>query len=510
MARKVLVADDSVTIQKVVGLTFANEDIELSFVDNGEDAITIARKLRPDLILADVLMPGRSGYEVCEFVKTDPDLRHTPVLLLTGTFEPFDADRCAQVRADGTITKPFESQTLIRQVRELLDRPRKRAASAEAPPAISPPQFVEAAPAPDTAGALAFEASIGGGEDNIDLWAGAVESTPAHFPDGPASSAGPADGEAFQFSRDPDTALNREGLDVPQTAGEGAGADWLAAPEVDEQTPPASALPQDEDVWDLSDFEAVEEAQAGGDEASDSADEPETLWNEAAAEAIDIVESTNLDMESESPLTEASTLPEASPEPFNEPLDRATASDGAAAGIEPRENPTEIVGENQFDEFDLSPADEAASFVSAIMDIDTPAPVAANRGGESGNENLEGDGLLDELTLEEIPEDEDFATIAATGAVPQTAAAPEAVGEPAAGEPEAKLAGISNEKSADVVREAVRDAVEKVTWEAFGDLSETVVRAVQEKVEKIAWEVIPQLAETIIKEEIRKLKEEDK
>ncbi|MDP3939403.1 MAG: response regulator [Deltaproteobacteria bacterium] len=481
MARKVLVADDSVTIQKVVGLTFANEDIELSFVDNGEDAITLARKLRPDLILADVLMPGRSGYEVCEFVKTDPDLRHTPVLLLTGTFEPFDADRCAQVRADGTITKPFESQTLIRQVRELLDRPCQRAAPAEAPPAISPPQSVEAALAPDTAGALAFEASIGGGDDNIDLRI-----------------------EAFQFSRDPETALNRQGLDVPQTAGEGAGEDWLAAPEEDvqeedAQAPPASALPQDEDVWDLSDFEAVEEASTGDDEAGASADEPETLWNEAAAEAIDIVESTNLDMENESPLTEASTLLEASPEPFDEPIDRATANDGAAAGIETSENPTEIVGENEFDEFDLSPADEAASFDSSILDLDTPEPKASGGGGEIGREILEGGGMLDELTLEEIPEDEDFA------AVPQGAVPPQAVTEP-----EAPLAGLSSEKSADIVREAVRDAVEKVTWEAFSDLSETVVRAVQEKVEKIAWEVIPQMAETIIKEEIRKLKDEDK
>ena len=122
MPRKVLVADDSVTIQKVVGITFASEDIALSFVDNGEEAIDLARKIKPDLIIADVLMPRKSGYEVCEAIKKDPELSGIPVLLLTGTFEPFDAERSRRVGADGTITKPFESQTLIRQVNELLER----------------------------------------------------------------------------------------------------------------------------------------------------------------------------------------------------------------------------------------------------------------------------------------------------------------------------------------------------------------------------------------------------
>ena len=69
MSKTLLLADDSVVIQKLVGLSFANEDVELSTTDNGDDAIARARELKPDLILADVVMPGKSGYDVCREVR---------------------------------------------------------------------------------------------------------------------------------------------------------------------------------------------------------------------------------------------------------------------------------------------------------------------------------------------------------------------------------------------------------------------------------------------------------
>ena len=89
MSKMLLLADDSVVIQKLVGLSFANENIEIVSTDNGDNAVTMARDLRPDIVLADVVMPGLSGYEVCEAIKQDAGLAHTPVLLLTGTFEAF-------------------------------------------------------------------------------------------------------------------------------------------------------------------------------------------------------------------------------------------------------------------------------------------------------------------------------------------------------------------------------------------------------------------------------------
>ena len=144
MPKTLLLADDSVTIQKVVGLSFASEDVVLVTVSNGDDAVARARELRPDLVLADVVMPGRNGYEVCEAIKSDPSLRHVPVLLLTGTFEAFDQERARRAGADGHVTKPFEAQALVAQVREMMARS-ERAASAFEPSEPSPPSPNDAA-----------------------------------------------------------------------------------------------------------------------------------------------------------------------------------------------------------------------------------------------------------------------------------------------------------------------------------------------------------------------------
>src|SRR5262249_22168659 len=112
MTKTLLLADDSITIQKVVGITFANEDYKIVSVDNGEDAVNKASSIKPDIILADVVMPKLDGYQVCERIKADATLRQIPVLLLTGAFKPFDENRSRQVGADGHIAKPFDSQTL--------------------------------------------------------------------------------------------------------------------------------------------------------------------------------------------------------------------------------------------------------------------------------------------------------------------------------------------------------------------------------------------------------------
>ena len=120
MAHKLLLADDSVTIQRVIELTFADEDIQVIVAGDGRKAIERIQADRPDIVLADVGMPERDGYEVAAFVKNDPRFASIPVILLTGAFEPLDEDRARKVGCDGVLVKPFEPQVVINRVKELL------------------------------------------------------------------------------------------------------------------------------------------------------------------------------------------------------------------------------------------------------------------------------------------------------------------------------------------------------------------------------------------------------
>jgi CheY-like chemotaxis protein len=127
VTHKLLLADDSVTIQRVVELTFSGEDVQVVTVGDGEQAIARIPVEHPDIVLADIGMPKRSGYEVAAFVKGRPDLSHIPVLLLAGAFEPVDEARAQQVKSDGVLVKPFEPQQVISRVRELIDGGRSKA-----------------------------------------------------------------------------------------------------------------------------------------------------------------------------------------------------------------------------------------------------------------------------------------------------------------------------------------------------------------------------------------------
>jgi CheY-like chemotaxis protein len=120
MPHKLLLADDSVTIQRVIELTFADEDVHVLAVGDGKKAIESIQSDPPDIVLADVGMPERDGYEVAEFVKRNPQLANIPVLLLTGAFEPIDESRARAVGCDGVLVKPFEPQMVINRVKDLL------------------------------------------------------------------------------------------------------------------------------------------------------------------------------------------------------------------------------------------------------------------------------------------------------------------------------------------------------------------------------------------------------
>jgi len=160
MRKKLLLADDSVTIQRVIELTFAGEDIQVLAVGDGEEAIARIPVEKPDIILADIAMPKRSGYEVSAFVKGHPDFEKIPVLLLAGAFEPVDEAKAKEAQCDGVLVKPFEPHHVIARVRELIggakgspmqatpDIPRPAAALAPPRP-VELPTREERPPLPD-------------------------------------------------------------------------------------------------------------------------------------------------------------------------------------------------------------------------------------------------------------------------------------------------------------------------------------------------------------------------
>jgi CheY-like chemotaxis protein len=134
MRQKLLLADDSITVQRVIELTFSDEGLDIVTVGDGAQAIEHLRRDRADIVLADLNMPNVDGYAVAEHVKRTPELvATTRVVLLTGAFEPVDRDRAQKLGVDGILAKPFEPQVAIELVRQLL-----------AQPPLSPPRTVTA------------------------------------------------------------------------------------------------------------------------------------------------------------------------------------------------------------------------------------------------------------------------------------------------------------------------------------------------------------------------------
>ncbi|MGB7067956.1 MAG: response regulator [Pyrinomonadaceae bacterium] len=104
-----MLVDDSSVTQKVAGLVFANAGISVVSVPDGSQAVDRFREILPDIVLADVNSDGISGYEFCEIIKSETSPKNVPVILLSGSFEPFDKDEAYRVGADAFLTKPFES-----------------------------------------------------------------------------------------------------------------------------------------------------------------------------------------------------------------------------------------------------------------------------------------------------------------------------------------------------------------------------------------------------------------
>ena len=471
MSRKLLLADDSITIQKVIQITFAHEDYELTITDNGDAAWAKVQELEPDLVMADVYMPGKNGYELAAAIKQDAALQHIPVLLLAGSFEPFDEDKAKSCRADAWIEKPFESQTLIDKVNELLAAAPAPAGAAAAPPE---PAAVEPEPVPDEPTPPVVGAEEAGGEPQ------------------PAAAPTPEETDPFaDISFDAEPSSEEPAPELPED-------DWG---DVAEAVGEPGPQPAEEETFTFAEEEAAElpdmepDLEPDLEEDFTFAEEPETEETPLAAPDFEVAEEIDEVM----PLDDEDILGAEDLEPA--PAEQTLASwsrDAAAEGIfgestdEEEASEPDVFSAEPFagEETSLGPAEETLPVETEdVLPAEPPAaeePFAPEAPASSG---------------EPAPAEEDVVADFGTE-FSAPAAAEEEVETSPASEPVQMAATIEEvERKAAGLSEADLEAiVEKVAGKVIEKLADTVL-------ERVAWEVVPDLAESLIREEIRKIKE---
>lgn len=442
MSKQILLADDSITIQKVIALTFAGEDYKITAVDNGADAITKAREIMPDIILADVVMPQKNGYEVCQTIKNDPDLKSIPVLLLAGTFEPFDEDEAKRAGADGYIIKPFESQSVIQKVRDLISKKMEQPVM----PEITAP---EPPPAPEPLVSM--------------------PSPPAIEPIAPPVAVPP-----------PPVAVNLPVSPAEAPAAHAEADFWgTMMEEVEEKGAPEAKAPgvmkaevSSEEVWDTGEFE--EEAPAAKGEKE------EDIWESFAFE----------DSEGkEGEVMEARIIEEA---PVDEDLTFVSEEIPIGEGLTPvvEETKEEIV-----------PAAEIEATTEETLEIVGLEATAELEPVEEPIEIVEEEAVVEgQEEVAPIPETAEL--FAASPVVEETQ--PEIVtGYEQTFEPEALRQEALEVPSAKHEAPVAPAPSQALLHE--DQLRALLSQVSREVIEKIVWEVVPDLAEMLIKEEIKRL-----
>ena len=214
MARLILLADDSPTIQRRAQGILQGEGFEVETVSNGVAAIKKLPKMHPVLVLADVSMPGKDGYEVCDYVKTSADLHHVPVLLVASDLEPYDELRGAQVGADGIIKKPFAPHDLIAMVAKFA-----ALGEASAPPPTLPETVATSSPvAEPEISPMGYEPEGATGRHAPDLAAPSAGMAFAELPAMPATPPEPLPDIPVQPSLPPPLPVWAQSLSEPLLA----------------------------------------------------------------------------------------------------------------------------------------------------------------------------------------------------------------------------------------------------------------------------------------------------
>ena len=476
MGARILVADDSVTIQKVVELTFSKEDFVLTQARSGEEAIRKAKEIRPDLVLLDLVMPDMNGYDVCAALRTEPVLRSVPIIMLAGTFESFDQQRGAQAGANDVVTKPFESQVLVGKVKQLLFARSLEAAAA----AVAPKPSADA----DTL-KISSAASVPAGPGVLQL--PPVEPPPPSAPIPPAEpetlsmdlgslDLEPVALDAFQLaplSIDGETLPLPESLSLDDLLATGPPAP-PAAPRL--EVPEVETVGA-EPVFELSDTEAppLPMVEAGmGEPPALSVEEFLTPPPPAAAD-VTVVDLPQIDLTT--------------------PLEAITP---AMTDQEPRE-PTSA-----------EPGDEAPGLLLEATPAPPEAPMIYEAAAPEVSAEIPPSILEEERPLSLLEAAETAAVATAMPASPDAAFVEEDMASPALTPIAQEVPQTLHLGVAETDMAAMREAVtERVAHDLRRELSEKLL----DRFEKIVWEVVPDLAEMLITKEIeriRRLAEEEK
>lgn len=508
MSKTILLADDSTTIQKVVSIIFADLDYRVISFGNGVDALEAAMAEKPDIILADASMPGINGYELCDAVKKDPDLKGVPVVLLAGTFEPFDEQRASDVGSDGFLNKPFSSDGLLDRVAELLAR---------APVSNVGLNVIEdfgviddtLIPQPPAEDAPLAE-SVLQEKEEVDPWA-AISFDEADLGMRAPSVASPA------FS-----AVVEEPAAVASLSEDAADFCFDNVSTVDEPQPEAVEEEvlelAEEDVLELAPEDVLEEPTFNDvpvadpfDSSSEEAFIPPVAdpFAEVPAEPM---ASTEDEFIFEVPKLEDSASLESSESAFTFIEDEA-AADLSSSNRAVSEEETFVLSGT--DESASSDMEEAFVFTNldenVVEDVDGGLCVnqfdAPSLEQNSVAEQIDQEGYVDPFSssaavaAEELSFDEPATEAVAPKALLFEEPAAEAVDSPviqpastvsSAVEVEIPVRPLSDDELCRIAERVANDVIEKLA----GTL-----------LERIAWEVVPDLAESIIREEIRKIKE---
>jgi len=470
MPKKILLADDSITIQKVVELTFSDGDYEVTAVNNGAKAIQKLAEMRPDIILSDIIMPEKNGYEVCEYVKSHPEYRNIPVILLTGTFEPFDPDRADKAGCDAVVTKPFESQSLIHKVEELVQQSQASVAASEPPPALfaDTPSF-ETAAAP-VADPFAHDS---------DIFAAAPPASPSFASDMPFDSPSePAfSGETRAFSSMSFEEMQQMANEpsTPPTAPQPAMPNADVSPW--DEAPPAFG--GETRAFPRMSFEEMEqmaaESQPAAPPPAPPAPEP-SPWDEPQQDDASTRAIPKMSFDEMRQMAEA-----AQTTPFEE-------SEPAAASPEPEaspwdEQPAAFAGETRA--FPRMSFEELEQMAAAPAAGPTADPFAESSEPFTGDETTS-------FVNSQITDDT-------------------AVNNQITDNVNSQITDDVNPQITDVNPQItdVNPQITDLTDEQVDRIARRVVQLMSEQVVRnIAWEVIPDLAEMVVKERIRQLEAE--